>query len=64
VSQLNKEINETKNLRDKTIDTQALYRNEETGECEEGPEWQEFGECIEIYENDSEVKPKSGFVDP
>lgn len=65
VSQLNKEINETMNLKEKTIDTQALYRNEETGECEEGREKQELNpSLLEIYENDSDQKPKAGLVDP
>ena len=49
-------------MKGKTIDTLALYRNEETGEKEEGRDWNEFGgELIEIMENDSDTKhPKGG----
>ena len=39
VSQLEKEIVETRNLRYKVIDKQALHRNEQTGEIEGLPSY-------------------------
>ena len=65
VSQLTKEIQETRALKNKKIDTQALFRNEETGEQDEGHDQLDLGpDLLEVLENDSVTRhPTGGFVD-